>query len=155
VELPAGLWTWTGMHPGFGAEVRSYAYETPDALVLIDPIAPLPEGLPDKQRGAALTSAWHERSARALELPIMAPPEIEAYPGTYEEEWVLWIPEHRALVFGDALGALADPRWLPEGQSADDVRAKLRPLLDLPVELVLLTHGEPTDRAGLEALLGG
>jgi hypothetical protein len=30
---------------------------------------------------------------------------------------------------------------------------RLRPLLDLPVELVLPAHGEPTDRAALERVL--
>jgi hypothetical protein len=30
---------------------------------------------------------------------------------------------------------------------------RLRPLLDLPVELVLAAHGEPTDRAALERVL--
>jgi hypothetical protein len=35
----------------------------------------------------------------------------------------------------------------------DDVVARLRPLLDLPVELVLPAHGEPTDRAALEHAL--
>ena len=35
----------------------------------------------------------------------------------------------------------------------DDVVERLRPLLELPVELVLPAHGEPTDRAALERLL--
>ena len=35
----------------------------------------------------------------------------------------------------------------------DDVVRRLRPLLDLPVELVLPAHGEPTDRAALERVL--
>jgi hypothetical protein len=30
--------------------------------------------------------------------------------------------------------------------------SRLRPMLDLPVELVLPAHGEPTDRAALERL---
>jgi hypothetical protein len=35
----------------------------------------------------------------------------------------------------------------------DDVAQRLRPLLDLPVELVLPAHGEPQDRAALERAL--
>jgi hypothetical protein len=35
----------------------------------------------------------------------------------------------------------------------DDVVGRLRPLLDLPVELVLPAHGEPTDREELERVL--
>jgi hypothetical protein len=32
----------------------------------------------------------------------------------------------------------------------DQIAEALRPLLELPVELVLATHGGPTDRAALE-----
>jgi hypothetical protein len=35
----------------------------------------------------------------------------------------------------------------------DDVVRRLRPLLDLPVELVMPAHGEPTDRAAFERVL--
>jgi hypothetical protein len=35
----------------------------------------------------------------------------------------------------------------------DDVAHQLRPLLELPVELVLPAHGEPTDRAAVEHAL--
>ena len=35
----------------------------------------------------------------------------------------------------------------------DEVIQRLRPLLDLPVELLLPAHGEPTDRAALERVL--
>jgi hypothetical protein len=35
----------------------------------------------------------------------------------------------------------------------EQVVESLRPLLDVPVELVLPTHGAPTDRAALERAL--
>jgi hypothetical protein len=35
----------------------------------------------------------------------------------------------------------------------EQMLAVLRPLLELPVELVLATHGAPTDRAALERAL--
>jgi hypothetical protein len=35
----------------------------------------------------------------------------------------------------------------------DDIVERLRPLLDLPIELVLPAHGEPTERAVLERVL--
>jgi len=35
----------------------------------------------------------------------------------------------------------------------EDVAQRLRPLLDLPFELVLPAHGKPADRAALEAVL--
>ena len=39
------------------------------------------------------------------------------------------------------------------GPDREDVAAELRPLLDLPVELVMPAHGEPTDRAALARAL--
>jgi hypothetical protein len=35
----------------------------------------------------------------------------------------------------------------------EQIRAALRPLLELPVEVVLPTYGAPTDRAALERAL--
>ena len=43
--------------------------------------------------------------------------------------------------------------WLRGGVTRDEVRERLRPLLDLPVEFVLPAHGTPTDRAALERAL--
>lgn len=67
-------------------------------------------------------------------------------------EVVLWDPESQALIAGDALVADLDPpgrlrtcraAWLPASTSLADLRAALRPALDLPVELVLPSHGPP------------
>ena len=44
-------------------------------------------------------------------------------------------------------------QWLRGGVTRDEVVARLRPLLDLPIELVLSAHGVPTDRAALERAL--
>ena len=64
-------------------------------------------------------------------------------------------PEQRALVVGDVLlGAGAKPRatdeplrLCPEGwlgkRTHADLRESLRPLLELPVERVLVSHGAP------------
>ena len=82
--------------------------------------------------------------------------------GLFPGEALLWIPEHGALVAGDVLvhredGLKAAPdSWLPDGVNRDELRASLRPLLDLPVELILPTHGDPiTDgaRGALEAAI--
>jgi hypothetical protein len=43
--------------------------------------------------------------------------------------------------------------WLLEGVTVEQVATGLRPLLEKPVEFVLPTHGEPTDRAALEHAL--
>jgi hypothetical protein len=42
---------------------------------------------------------------------------------------------------------------LQHGVTRDPVVEDLRPLLELPVELVLPTHGGPTDRAALKRAL--
>ena len=52
--------------------------------------------------------------------------------------------------FGDGLDIwIADRKHL----TRDDLVQRLRPLLDLPVELVLPAHGEPTGRTALERVL--
>ena len=74
-------------------------------------------------------------------------------------EVVYWIPEHRALVPGDVLlgdQARRDPAVpcvvAPESVDQRKLAESLRPLLDLPVERVLLSHGEPVLADGKEAL---
>jgi len=52
---------------------------------------------------------------------------------------------------GDGLEIPAS--WLPEGVTAEQVAAGLRPLLERPVEFVLPTHGQPAGRAALERAL--
>lgn len=81
-------------------------------------------------------------------------------------EVVYWLPEHRAVAVGDVLlGAGAKPhatadalrlcpeRWLGQA-SHDDLRKSLRPLLELPVERVLVSHGAPVLTEGKRALAG-
>jgi glyoxylase-like metal-dependent hydrolase (beta-lactamase superfamily II) len=74
-------------------------------------------------------------------------------------EVVLWLPSHHALVAGDVLlgdgdgGARLCPRsWLGGGRTYADIRAALAPVIALPVEVLLLTHGEPVLRDGRAAL---
>jgi hypothetical protein len=83
------------------------------------------------------------------------PGGIVAFPTARAAEAVYWLPEHRAVVVGDVLlGAGAKPRatddplrlcprqWLGK-PTHEDLRTSLRPLLDLPVEHVLVSHGRP------------
>src|SRR5437764_859189 len=178
-QLRPGLSTWTAPHPdwapdsggpeGWEQEVRSYAYDAGDRLVLLDPISPPPpvhEQAAGKDVIVLLTCGWHARSARDLVEPLGAmihspavgdEPETlgagkifevgEELPGgviakaggLFPGEALLWIPEHGALVAGDVLvhredGLKAAPdSWLPDGVNRDELRASLRPLLDLPV----------------------
>ena len=182
-ELRPGLWTWTAPHPdwteeqggpdGWDREVRSYAYDCGDWLVLFDPIAP-PELLLDnlveaKDVAVLQTCKWHARdSANCVERfgahvylgheSADLPAGIETRPGAYPDEVLLWIPSQCALVAGDALLGhdhairVQPDEWLAEGQTPSGLRDALRPLLDLPVELVLPTHGDPVLEDGREAL---
>jgi glyoxylase-like metal-dependent hydrolase (beta-lactamase superfamily II) len=76
-------------------------------------------------------------------------------------EVVYHLPAHRALVVGDViLGAkegglrLCPKGWLPARIGHDELRASLRPLLELDVERVPVSHGEPVLTSGSAALAG-
>jgi glyoxylase-like metal-dependent hydrolase (beta-lactamase superfamily II) len=181
-ELATGLWRWTGRHPawtpaeggpdGWDQEVGSYYYEGPDSIVLFDPLVPMEdrdrffEALDrDVARVARpvrvlLTVEDHRRSSAELaeryggrvgEVPAGVEVALEAW-----EERAYWIPEHAALVFGDLVlardGGLELPRTWIGDERYDEVREGLRPLLELPVERMLVTHGEPVLEGGRDAL---
>jgi hypothetical protein len=62
------------------------------------------------------------------------------------------------VIAGDTLvdfgkGLEIPVEWLPQGVAREQVAEALRPLLHLPVEVVLATHGGPTDQAALERAL--
>jgi hypothetical protein len=180
-ELRPGLWTWTAPHPSWteqdeewGPEVRSYAYDSGSSLVLFDPIAPptLLEGLVEAQEVAVLlTAAWHRRDADECVERFGAhvhtstdepPTDVERRATYYEDEVAYWIPRHDALVVGDAFLAerafKVQDEWLAPGVTREQMREGLRSLLELPVELVLVTHGEPVledGRGALRAALDG
>jgi len=83
---------------------------------------------------------------------------VEAFPGMEPNDLVLWIESRRALVAGDTLidrgqGFEFPADWANKGVPPEQILEALRPLLELPVELVLPTHGAPTDRAALERAL--
>jgi hypothetical protein len=78
------------------------------------------------------------------------PGGIEAFKTARAAEVVFWITQHAALVPGDVLigdgegGVKMCPEsWLPEGKTHALLAESLQPLLDLPVQRVLLSHGEP------------
>jgi glyoxylase-like metal-dependent hydrolase (beta-lactamase superfamily II) len=67
---------------------------------------------------------------------------------------VLWVESSRAVIAGDTLvdfgqGLEIPVGWLPADVTREQVANGLEMLLDLPVEVVLATHGGPTDRAAL------
>jgi len=220
-ELRPGLRRWTLEHPEcppegwisdegyhWGPEVGCVYLETPDALVLIDPLVP-PDGSEDAAQFWRLLDGDIARTGHALDVLLtwagedmshvrsapeacerhpdariwapegaradmlsrttavtdwFAPGEalpggVEAYATVLPGEVVLWLPEQRALVPADViLGApggglcLLPGSWLQEGVSPQAQRDSLLPLLDLPVELVLVSHGEPVLADGREAV---
>ena len=88
------------------------------------------------------------------------PGGIEALATGRATEVAYWIPEHRALVPGDVLlgadgGGLrhCPTAWLPASVTHDKLRAALQPLQELPVERVLVSHGEPVSAAAETRLL--
>jgi len=177
-ELAPGLWRWTALHPdwkegeGWEQEVGCVYYEAADATVLIDPLVPAEQerffsaldrdverrGLPV---AVLLTCESHRRSAAELTERYDAgdaPPNgIEPFVVPELKETLLWLPEHKTLVVGDVLlggpdGVRICPdSWL-EGASPAAIHAALRPLLDLPIERVLVSHGEPVLEHGRAAL---
>jgi glyoxylase-like metal-dependent hydrolase (beta-lactamase superfamily II) len=86
------------------------------------------------------------------------PVGVQAFPGMEPNDLVLWIESRRALVVGDTLidrgdGLEFPVDWANKGVPAEQILEELRPLLELPVEHVLATHGAPADRAALERAL--
>ena len=171
-----------GSPADWGPGVGSVAYEAPDALVLVDPLVPGDRGdlraaldaLVDRhdRRVAILTTlGFHRRSREELTARYDAstsrarktlPAGVETIQITDAGETMVWLPEPRALVPGDRLlgddaGGLRLPpdswlRYLPSGMRAAGLREALRPLLDLPVKMVLASHGEPVLRGGRDAI---
>ena len=86
------------------------------------------------------------------------PVGIETFPGGGPNDVVLWIESHGAVVAGDTLidrgqGLEIPEHWLGPNVTREQVVDGLRPVLDLPVEHVLATHGGPKDRSALERAL--
>jgi hypothetical protein len=158
-------------------QVGCVAYEAPDALVLIDPLVPdslwpALDRLADGRRVAVLTTiGFHRRSRDAVAERYAAstsrakktlPTGVETIPIRRAGETMVWIPEHATLVPGDRIlggreGGLrvchdSWLRYLPTGMTGTELREALRPLLRLPIELVLVSHGEPVLSGGREAL---
>ena len=165
---------WPDWGPPVPPEVGCVYYEAPDAVVLVDPLLPAGEeedflayldrdverlGLPVS---ILLTAAWHERSAASLRERYRAgdrvPESVEVQPveGAPEEQVVYFIRPHRALVVaeifaGDGRGGLAlVPSPAVQDRAALD--RSLRGIAELPVELVLVSHGEPVLRDGRRAI---
>ena len=106
------------------------------------------------------TCEWHGRSRAELaaryDARVIGPPRVGALPGgatavaaPAAEEVVYWLPGARAVVPGDVLigsdgrVTLCPESWLEGRGGLEELVQDLAPLLDLPVERVLTSHGRP------------
>ncbi len=87
------------------------------------------------------------------------PGGIEAIATARQNEALFFARQHQALVAGDVILGLdtgglrfCPESWLPDGVGHAELRASLRPLLDLPVERVLASHGPPVLERGAQEL---
>jgi hypothetical protein len=162
-------------------DVGCVAYEARDALVLVDPLVPADRepftaAMDERARRAGgrvvvlTTIAFHRRSrdevaarygASTSRAKANLPEGVETIPIRRAGEVMVWLPEPRALIPGDRLlGAGGGLRLCPEswlgylrnGMTLDGLREALRPLLDLPVELVMTSHGDPVLEGGRGAI---
>ena len=122
-----------------------------------------------------LTVHWHERSVAAVldryKATLWRPEEKGTLPaGVHAEvvkgsDWVealFFLEPHRALIAGDLLigkggGGIELPvGWFPKGEqdwAEQELKPELRKrLAELPVELVIVSHGEPVLEDGAAAL---
>jgi hypothetical protein len=118
---------------------------------------------------------WHERSVATVldryKATLWRPEEKGQLPaGVHAEvvkgsDWVealFFLEPHRALIAGDLLigkdgGGIELPvRWFPKGEqdwAEQELKPELRKRLgELPVELVVVSHGEPVLEDGAAAL---
>jgi len=159
------------------ADVGSVLYEAPGGVVLIDPMVSdelwpaLDEHVAGRPVSVLTTIRFHGRSRDAVlaryggtevGLGEPMPDGVEALPFLRFDETMYWLPGPRALVPGDRLvgdGAggvrLCPESWLdyiPMCGTLEDLRVSLRPLLELPVEHVLVSYWDPVVGGGAAAL---
>ncbi|MGH2852088.1 MAG: hypothetical protein ACRDLP_15915 [Solirubrobacteraceae bacterium] len=157
------------------AEVGCVLYASERHAAFIDPLAVAAtpsfwswaqERCSGREVAVLETISFHRRSRDEFITRFSAstepPPSVIAHPLAVAEEVVYWLPEHRTLVPGDALVSNADgelslcpPSWLDYLAGTPDMAAMrdaLRPLLELDIEIVLTSHGEPVRSQGHAAL---
>ena len=166
---------WPGWGPPVPPDVGSVYYEAPDAVVLVDPLLPRGEEEEflayldrdvdrlDLPVSVLLTAAWHERSAAILRERYGAgdriPESVERYAveGAPEEQLAYFIRPHRALVVAEIFvgngrgGLVLSPSPALADRAALD--RSLQAIAELPVELVLVSHGEPVLEDGRRAIV--
>ncbi|HEX4465911.1 MAG TPA: hypothetical protein VH025_01870 [Solirubrobacteraceae bacterium] len=160
--------------------VGSVLFETGDTVVLIDPLLPVEDRAAflswlDARIGARpvsilTTIRWHRRDRQELAARYKSntsrawnavPPGVEPRPLRGAGETMYWLPAVSSLVAGDRLIGGPGGRLEVSPQSwLSDVHVNraglvelLRTLLELPIERVLVSHGEPVLHDGSAALV--
>jgi hypothetical protein len=168
-----------GSSGDWGQMVGSVLYEVSDTVVLIDPLLPTAERaqfldwFDEHVAGrpvSVLTTIKHHRRdrdelaeryrANTTRASNFIPHGVEPRPLPGAGETLFWLPGVATLVAGDRLvgdghgGVLVCPQsWLKDVRAdRADVAALMRPLLELPIERVLVSHGEPVLHGGHTAL---
>jgi hypothetical protein len=164
---------------GWGPCVGCTLYEAPDAVVLIDPLLPSDDRdeflgwLDARVHGGPVsvltTIRWHRRDREQLAERYQAnsdrawnavPAGVQPRPLRGAGETLFWLPDVATLVAGDRLiGApggglqVCSESWL-EDVAVDraGLAELMRPLLELAIERVLVSHGEPVLHDGRAAL---
>jgi hypothetical protein len=161
-------------------EVGSLLYELPDAVALIDPLLPsedraeflrwLDGRIAGRPVSVLTTVRWHRRDreelARRYEPTTerawnMIPHGIKPLPLRGAGETMFWLVAVATLVPGDRLIGRPDGQlqlcpesWLEHVRvNRQGLAELLWPLVELPIERVLVSHGEPVLSDGREALI--
>ena len=159
--------------------VGSVLYEAPQAVALIDPLLPsdgraellrwLDQSIAARPVSVLTTIRWHRRDREELAARYAAntssawnavPHGVVPWPLRGAGETMFWLPAAAALVAGDRLIGddagrlrLCPQSWLGKAQADRGRLAQLlRPFLELPIERVIVSHGQPVLRGGRAAL---
>jgi hypothetical protein len=158
--------------------VGSVFYEDRDAAVFIDPLLPgdqdefwrwADERVAGRSSVVLTTLGPHRRNREQVAQRYAAstsrakrnlPSGVESIVLRGAGETMFWLAKHRTLVPGDRILGATDGglRLCPESWlywvrvDRDELRTLLKPLLELPIERVLVSHGEPVLNRGAEAL---
>lgn len=157
-ELAPGLWRWTAQGAG------CFYVESGDTTLLVDPLLPpgeeerfwraLDRDVERRARPVAvvLTGGGHAHDGAAIRKRYGAR-VLDGEPGVRAlDGGALWLASHCALAAGAAIESVDGELRVVRAPLLPSVRA----WLELPVEHVLVRHGEqvPGGRAALAAALG-
>jgi len=168
-----------GSSSDWGQMVGSVLYEQPEVVTLIDPLLPAQgreaflrwlDGRVNGRPVSILTTIhWHRRDREELAERYRPnttrawnaiPAGVKPRPLRGAGETLFWLPAVSTLVAGDRLIVvegvglrLCPQSWLEDVHvNRPGLAEVLGPLLELPIERVLVSHGEPVLHDGRAAL---